>query len=199
MGNSCVAVFDSNVSGAQQEAEYQAAALLSEVWERRTELAVATYSVAEAVSRGRQLTGPVLLLDLADCIGGGAAGDSVATVAGLLAAGVTERCLTVVVDPVAAAQCVAEGVSTDKLVEVHVGHAIDDTATRAKYGLASWGEPLLLRGSVLAADDDAVFTFTGGAFGGTSATMGASAVLAVGPQANIHVLIMSIPTVSHKS
>ena len=45
------------------------------------------FSVAEAVKYGRQMDGPVLLLDLADCIGGGAAGDSVATIAGLLDAG----------------------------------------------------------------------------------------------------------------
>jgi hypothetical protein len=49
----------------------------------------------------------VCLPDLADCIGGGAAGDSMATVCGLLEAGVTEPCLAVVVDPTAAKACVA--------------------------------------------------------------------------------------------
>lgn len=192
MGNTAVAVFDANVGGAAEEAEQQARALLSQVWARRIELAVPTYAVAEAVRRGRLLEGPVILLDLADCIGGGAAGDSVATVAGLLAAGVTERCLTVVIDPAAASACVAAGVGAQ--LAVHVGHSIDDASTRAKYGFEPWGEPAELRGTVLSAEAEAAFTYTGGVFGGTEWSMGAAAVLAVGEGGNIHVLIMSQPT-----
>eukprot|EP01052_Picozoa_sp_SAG31_P058215 SAG31_NODE_17661_length_662_cov_1.271758_2_plen_121_part_01 len=57
---------------------------------------------------------------------------------------------------------------------------------------------MLLQGTVLRTEEDAVFTFTGGAFGGTEATMGPAAVLAVGPRSNIRVLIVSVPTYDWK-
>src|SRR5204863_116237 len=67
---------------------------------------VETVSVAEAVGRGRELDGgPVLLLDTADTTGGGAAGDGIGLVRGLLDARVEEPCLAQVVDPAAAAAC----------------------------------------------------------------------------------------------
>src|ERR1044071_235760 len=54
-------------------------------WARRKEFVVETVPVAEAVKRGRKITGgPVLLLDTADTTGGGAAGDSIALVKGLI-------------------------------------------------------------------------------------------------------------------
>ena len=49
--------------------------------------------------------GPVLLVEAADCCGGGAAGDSVATLTALLDAKVTVSSLVPVADPEAAAAC----------------------------------------------------------------------------------------------
>jgi hypothetical protein len=62
MGNTAVCVYDANTKEAKGEAERQARLLIGEVWQRRLELAVATFSVAQAVARGRSLEGPVLLL-----------------------------------------------------------------------------------------------------------------------------------------
>jgi len=54
----------------------------------------------------------------------------------------------------------------------------------------SWGQPLKVTGRIRhVLDGD--FIFTGGAYGGTTAHMGLSAVLAIGP---IEVLVMSRPT-----
>jgi hypothetical protein len=60
--------------------------------------------------------------------------------------------------------------------------------------MAGAREQVLLNGTVLVCEEDARFTFTGGAFGGTEASMGASVVLAIGKEANIQLLIMSKPT-----
>jgi len=175
MGCSAVVVVDGDATRAVAEARRLAAAF----WDRRAEFAVETCSVAEAVRRGRQVEGgPVLLLDTADTTGGGAAGDGIGLVRGLLAAGITEPALAMVVDPAAAAACHAAGEGA--VVELEVGHAI---APR-------WGEPLVVKGRVERLLDGR-FRYSGGVFGGVQVTMGASAVLALGP---VELLIMSRPT-----
>jgi microcystin degradation protein MlrC len=174
IGCSVVVVAD----GDEQRASDEAHRLALEFWGRRFEFEVETVSVAAAVARGREIDGPVLLLDTADTTGGGAAGDGIGLVRGLLEAGVTEPSLAMVVDPQAAAACDRAGVGAE--VELAVGHSRDPR----------WGEPLLVRGRVerLA---DGTFTYGGGILGGVTVTMGLSAVVAIGP---IRLLIMSIPT-----
>src|SRR5215218_3514809 len=72
-------------------------------WKWRLDFMPELYSVSEAVERGRALVGPVVLVDTADCCGGGAAGDSIAVLRELLALGVEETVYLMVVDPAAAA------------------------------------------------------------------------------------------------
>lgn len=157
----------------------EASRLAQEFWRRRFQFDVETVSVAEAVARGREIDGgPVVLLDTADTTGGGAAGDGIGLVRGLLEAGVTEPCLAMVVDPEAAAACHRAGAT--KEVELPIGHALDPR----------WGEPLRFRGRVERLSDG-TFTYAGGILGGVTVTMGPSAVLAVG---SIRLLVMSIPT-----
>lgn len=155
------------------------ARLAGEFWDVRQQFQVEKLGVTEAVERGRAIAGgPVLLLDTADTTGGGAAGDSIDLVKGLLEAGVTEPCLAMVIDPQAAEVCHKAGIGQE--VSLIIGHKLDP----------SWGAPLCLTGTVLRLSDGQ-FRYTGGILGGSEVTMGASAVLQIG---SISLLIMSHAT-----
>jgi microcystin degradation protein MlrC len=175
VGCSALVVTDGDESRAVEEARQ----LAGDFWRRRFEFDVETLSVAEAVSRGRAIDGgPVLLLDTADTTGGGAAGDAIGLVRGLLEAAVTEPALATVVDPAAAAACHRADVGAE--LDVVVGHSQDPR----------WGTPLPLRGRVEVLSDG-WFRYRGGILGGVEVTMGPSAVVAVG---SIRLLVTSIPT-----
>jgi microcystin degradation protein MlrC len=140
---------------------------------------VPTMSVAEAAAAGQRIDGgPVLLLDTADTTGGGAAGDSIALVRGLLDAGVTESCLAMVIDPQVAAQC--QTLRPGDTIDASIGHKVDP----------QWGEPLRIRAELLRTSDGR-FRYEGGIFGGTWSSMGPSAVLRIG---GVQLLVMSQPT-----
>lgn len=150
-----------------------------EFWQKRERFMPEVLAVKDAVLAGRQIDGgPVLLVDTADCAGGGAAGDSVALLAELLALDITEPACLMVVDPAAAQRCAQAGIGSQ--VTLSLGYALDPT----------WGTPLEVTGTVSLLCDGR-FLYTGGAFGGTYSSMGLSALLRVG---SIAVLIMSIPT-----
>jgi microcystin degradation protein MlrC len=175
MGCSAVVVTD----GDRERAAAEARRLAERFWESRHEFEVETVSVAEAVRRGREIDGgPVLLLDTADTTGGGAAGDGIGLVRGLIEAGVVEPSLAQVVDPAAAAACHAAGAGAT--LELAVGHRRDPR----------WGEPLRLEVTVQRLLDGA-FRYRGGILGGVEVTMGPSAVVASGP---VRLLVMSEPT-----
>lgn len=175
LGCSSLVITDGDPDLARREAERLARAF----WAKRDEFRVETVSVAEAVRRGREIAGgPLLLLDTADTTGGGAAGDGIGLVSGLLAERVTEPCLAMVVDPDAVQACSRARIGRE--VTIDLGHRLDPR----------WGKPLRLNGKVLRRSDGR-FTYRGGILGGTTATMGASVVFAVG---SIQILIMSNPT-----
>jgi microcystin degradation protein MlrC len=175
LGCSALVISDGDLEFASREARRLALAF----WQRRFEFEVESLSVREAVRRGRQIPGgPVLLLDTADTTGGGAAGDSIGLVRGLLDAGVSEPTLAMVVDPEAAAACHRAG--SGAAVELDVGHKRD----------RRWGEPLRLRARVERLSDGR-FRYRSGILGGVEVTMGLSAVLAV---EGIRLLVMSAPT-----
>jgi microcystin degradation protein MlrC len=164
--------------GDPELAEETARQIALGFWERRRELMPEVFSVAEAVARGRAMDGPIVLVDTADCCGGGAAGDSIAALRELLALGVEETTYLMVVDPAAAALCIAAGIDAE--VTLSVGYGIDP----------SWGEPITITG-VVQTISDGRFLYEGGLFGGTSGSMGPSAVVGIG---GIRLLIMSEPT-----
>jgi microcystin degradation protein MlrC len=175
MGSGALVVADGDRSLARTAAE----SLARQYWASRHAFLVDSVSVAEAVARGRRIEGgPVLLLNTADTTGGGAAGDSIDVAAGLLGAGADEPALAMVVDPAAAAACHAAGVGAS--VSLDIGHRVDPR----------WGSPARLTGRVDRLSDGR-FRYTGGIFGGTEASMGPSAVLAVG---RLSLLVMSLPT-----
>ena len=153
--------------------------LAEEFWARRRTFETEILSVANAVARGRAVDGgPVMLVDTADCAGGGAPGDSIALLRELLALGVTERTFVMVVDPSAAQACARAGIG--QAITAELGYGIDPT----------WGQSLQVP-AIVRLLTDGRFRYTGGLYGGTWASMGLSAVLQVG---SIEVLVMSKPT-----
>ena len=179
MGCSTLVVTDGEPARARTEAER----LAKRFWDRRSEFLVEMMTVAEAVRRGRAIDGgPVILLNTADTTGGGAAGDSIDVAAGLVAAGITEPALAMVVDPAAAAACHAAGLGTH--VHIAIGHQVD----------RRWGQPVAVDGIVTRLTDGR-FRYTGGIFGGVEASMGLSAVLKIG---SVHLLIMTNSTYDWK-
>ncbi len=179
MGNSAVVCVDalhpaiggaadstSRYDGAVSTGTQISDRLVMEFWERREQFAVEAYTVDEAVSKGRGMDGLVLLLELADCAGGGAASDSSTVVRELLECGAgrtkDEMCLSMCVDPISATACVAAGEGA--IVDLSLGHGLDP----------KWGKgPLSVSGRVTRVNTTGVFTYTGGPFGGTEAAMGA--------------------------
>jgi microcystin degradation protein MlrC len=175
IGCSALVVTDGDGDLAIREAKTLAQAF----WDSRSDFKVETLSVAEAIRRGRQIAGgPVLLLDTADTTGGGASGDGIGLVKGLLAERVTEACLAMVVDPKAAKLCTHVGVGNT--ITLEIGHRVD----------SSWGSPIEVSGKVLRTTNGR-FQYTGGVLGGTWVSMGPSAVLQIG---SIQLLIMTYPT-----
>ncbi len=148
-------------------------------WRRRFDLEPELDSPAEAIKKGLRLEGgPVLLVETADCCGGGAAGDSVASLRALLDAELNETALVPVVDPQAAEICRRRGVGGE--VTLQLGHKLDP----------KWGKPLEVSGTIVRLGDG-TFTYTGGIWEGQQGNMGPTAVLAIGA---VQVLIASRPT-----
>lgn len=149
-------------------AERVATAIAERYWGHRFALDPEVFTPEAAVARGLAVEGgPVLLVETADCSGGGAAGDSIATVRALLSARVEAPALVPVVDPAAVQQCHAAGVGGG--VTLRLGHQLD----------AAWGEPLLVTGTV-ARLGDGKFTYSGGLWAGLEGDMGPCAVLRIG-------------------
>jgi microcystin degradation protein MlrC len=148
--------------------------LAEQYWQRRFDLEPEVNPPGEAIARGMKVDGgPVLLVETSDCCGGGAAGDSVATLTALLEANVVLPSLVPVVDPEAAAACHQAGVGQE--VTVSLGHRLDPR----------WGKPITVTGHVTRLSDG-LFRYVGGIWDGVDGEMGPSAVLAIG---EIQVLI----------
>jgi len=156
---------------ARQIAEYY--------WSRRFDLEADVVPPAKAIEQGLQIDGgPVLLAEVADTCGGGAAGDNVATLRALLDTACDVPTLVPVVDPAAAARCHSTGVGSE--IALRIGHALDP----------QWGEPLDVKGTVRRLSDGE-FVYTGGIYEGQTGQMGPSAVLEIG---SIQVLITTYAT-----
>lgn len=145
-------------------------------WEKRFQLEPNVVTPEEAILLTRTIDGgPILLVETADCCGGGAAGDSVATLKALLAAQPTERCLVPVVDPPAASACLSAGVGAT--IQLQPGHQLDPR----------FGTPVSVTGEVVRLGNG-LFTYRGGIWDGQTGQMGTTAVLRVGP---IEIMIAS--------
>lgn len=175
MGGGGLVVTDDDMDAAISLAE----TIARRYWSHRHALEPTTYSPEEAIDLGmRKEGGPVLLVETADCCGGGAAGDSVATLRVLLNKGIKQQCLAPVVDPAAAATCYAAGIGQS--VSLSLGHRVDPR----------WGSSLSVTGTVVRLSDG-IFRYRGGIWDGRSGNMGPAAVLRIG---SIDVLIASYAT-----
>lgn len=175
MGSGALVITD----GDLPRAKALALDLARQYWDLRFELEPQTYTPEQAVAEGLRLEGgPVILVETGDCCGGGAAGDSVATLKALLGVELPGPALVPVVDPQAAALCHKAGVGAQ--VEVELGHHLDPR----------WGTPVRVQGRVLRLGDGR-FRYLGGIWGGTEGNMGPAAVLEVG---QIEVLVATHPT-----
>ncbi len=152
--------------------------LAQDFWERRLELEPRVHTPPEAIAQGLATDRPVVLVEAADCCGGGAAGDSVATLKALLEAGGDQTALVPVVDAQAAAECHAAGAGGE--LSLSLGHRCDPR----------WGEPIPVQGRV-ARLSDGRFRYTGGIWGGVEGEMGPAALLEVGA---VQMLISSYGT-----
>ena len=165
MGGGVLVVANDDESGAVSLAKR----LAKRYWEKRFELQPETVSPADAVRRGLQSKGgPVLLVETADCCGGGASGDSVHTLRALLAEAPGQAAIVPVVDPGAAQ--VAHSVGLGQAIRLRLGHQLDP----------QWGDPVEVEGVVTKLSDGA-FVYRGGIWDGRAGDMGPTAVVAVGP------------------
>jgi microcystin degradation protein MlrC len=165
--------------GDRDAARRQARTLARRGWELRHDFQPELVSPAEAIRRGLAIPGgPILLNDTADCQGGGATGDSVATLEALLAAGVHERSFAMVRDPEAVQAAQRVGIGNE--VRTTLGNKFD----------RSRGTPLPVTAQVRVLSDGR-FQYSGGTRGDVWVTMGPVAVLAIG---EIEILVHSHST-----
>jgi microcystin degradation protein MlrC len=98
--------------------------LTEQFWELRFDFEPEVDTPERAIEKGLKVDGgPVLLVETSDCCGGGAAGDSVASLRALLDAmdaGVTQPALVPVVDPDAAAACHRAGLGKELMVDLAI-------------------------------------------------------------------------------
>lgn len=153
--------------------------LAQEYWDRRAEFEPAVWKPAEAVSIAIADSAlSVVLTEAADCCGGGAAGDCVATLHALLKSDAEFTALYPVVSPLAASAAHDAGVGT--WIQVSVGAEMDN----------KWGPPVELNAEVLRLSEGD-FTYVGGIWNGAAGRMGPSAVLRV---RGIDILVTTYPT-----
>lgn len=175
MGGGALVVADGDLDRATE----LATRIAQNYWDRRVDFEPAALTPAEAIREGLKIDGgPVLLVETADCCGGGAAGDSVHTLRALLELKPAGVALCMVVDPEAAAACHEGGQGAT--VTLRIGHKLDH----------KFGSPLEVTG-VVERLTDGRFTYFGGFWDGQSVTMGPSAVLRIG---GVRLLVMSLPT-----
>jgi microcystin degradation protein MlrC len=164
LGFSTVAMTD----GDSTLSDRIAAEMSRKVWSMRHDFDVDIVSVDDAVRRGLAVAGnPVIMVDAADCVGGGAVGDSVEVLKRVLALAPDASVTTLIVDAETAAEAHRAGVGAE--IDVALGNKLD----------SSYGKPLKARARVERLSNGR-FRFRGGVFGNTEAQMGPSALLRIG-------------------
>jgi microcystin degradation protein MlrC len=153
--------------GDQALANALADRLEATAWEHRAEFLHEALPVAEAVARARAIAGrPVVLADIADNTGGGAAGDGTEILRELLRVDARDATVACLWDPAAAEACTRAGLGAT--ITLDVGGKVD----------ARHGAPLRVTGRVRALSDGR-FTHRGPMFRGVEGRLGPTAVLDV--------------------
>ncbi len=166
VGVTAVAVAD----GDAEAADRVAGEMVRLHWAKRREFLVPTEKPADAIAKGRALSGgPVILADAADCVGGGASGDSSVVLRALLEHAPDLSAAIHIVDPETVIAAKRAGVG--KRFRAKLGNHT------AKLG----GPPLEAEVLVERVEPNASFRYSGGLMGGVEASIGDAAVLAIGP------------------
>jgi microcystin degradation protein MlrC len=119
MGASFIAVADGDMSLAIRAAQWMA----SRAWERRHEFVGVLPTPDQAVRRAAEIcTGPVVLMDVGDNVGGGSPGDSTILFDEIMRQNVANA-LVILFDPQAVVDCIAAGVRNQ--IEITVGAKTD--------------------------------------------------------------------------
>lgn len=151
-----------------ERAEALAGEIARRYWDRRRELEPETFRPVDAIAKGLQIRGgPVILVEAADCCGGGAAGDSIATLSALVDSGIDAPSVVPVIDPSAAQACHEAGVGAERTIAI--GHQLDPR----------WGATRVFTGLVERLSDGN-FIYTGGQWEGRREHMGPTAVFRIG-------------------
>jgi microcystin degradation protein MlrC len=160
----------------QPMADALADELAETAWAHRQEFLHTALPVEAAVAHAVAADArPVVLADIADNTGGGAAGDTTGILRELLRVGATDTTVACIWDPKAAATCVAAGVGATLTLDV--GGKIDP----------SHGAPLRLTGRVRTVSDGR-FVYKGPMMRGLAGRLGPTAVLEVG---GVKVIVVS--------
>jgi microcystin degradation protein MlrC len=153
--------------GAPELAESLAEELARTAWARRHEFAHQGLSVKDAVAHALAADGrPIVLADMADNTGGGAAGDGTEVLRELLRVGARSAVVACLWDPAAVQECVRAGVGAR--LTLHVGGKVDDRH----------GAPLEVTGTVRTLSDGR-FVHKGPMMRGLPGRLGPTAVLEV--------------------
>ena len=162
--------------GDQAMAERLADELARMAWDLRAEFIHTALPVKEAVARALAAEGrPIVLADMADNTGGGAAGDGTEILRELVRVGARSAVVACLWDPAAVKACVAAGVG--QRVTIDVGGKVDDRH----------GAPLRVTGTVRALSDGR-FVHKGPMMHGLPGRLGTTAVLDVD---DIRVILIS--------
>ncbi|HVQ78316.1 MAG TPA: M81 family metallopeptidase [Candidatus Binatia bacterium] len=146
-------------------------------WDHREEFAHAALPVPAAVSRALRAEGrPIVLADMADNTGGGAAGDGTEILRELIRVGARSAVVACLWDPAAVQACIAAGVG--RSITLPVGGKVDDRH----------GAPLTVTGRVRTLSDGR-FVYKGPMARGLAGRLGPTAVLDVD---DIKVILISL-------
>jgi microcystin degradation protein MlrC len=152
---------------AHDLAESLAEELAQTAWAHRHEFVHHGLPVTEAVARGLAADGrPIVLADMADNTGGGAAGDRTEVLRELVRAGARSAVVACLWDPAAVQACIRAGVGSR--VTLAVGGKVDDRH----------GAPLTVTGTVRTLSDGR-FVHKGSMLRGLPGRLGPTAVLDV--------------------
>ena len=159
---------------------HRAAAIAEEIaraaWGQRSRFLVEVHSAQAAIAAGLRCDRYVVLADAADCVGGGATGDSAAALAALLQHAPMASAALHIVDAETAARASDHAIG-DRFC-VHIGNKLD----------SAYGAPLEVEAALLAVSDGR-FVYSGGLMRGVEAQMGPTAVLRIGA---VDVLVSSL-------
>jgi microcystin degradation protein MlrC len=165
--------------GDPRAARNAAEGLAEELWRRRADFDPGLVSLAQAIAVGLSAPGVTVVSDTGDAPTGGAAADSAAVLAGLLAAGAANAArlsLATLCDPAAAAAAHRAGL--EATLSLTLGHAF------------SPGTPVAVVARVISLSDGSYVMRDKGTEG-LSIRMGPTAVLAIG---SIRMLVRSNPS-----